>query len=321
MSDVLTYLKESPWEGLGATLDVAPTNAQELVEKTKLNWTVSAHNISTDLEQPVRGYSVIYRDDTNVNLGLVKTRNPRPVQNIHMFDSIQSLFESKITFETDGAFDEGRTVFGCFKIADSYKVLDDNIDHYFVVVNDHLKPDGKVTILNTPIRVVCRNTLAAALTNNSGKIRVPIVAEKEMNESIVAKVLESATASVSSLGANAEKMATTKIEKSDIAKLEDIYFPFQYVDNQVADTRANASAQAKRDAFNQCLNVDNLQNYVGTLWQVFNALTDFEQHYYTNVDKTLDLKYRMNKIGVGTPTETSLVSQFMKQYKKQAIAA
>ena len=314
MQDML-YVKETPWKGLGTQYPTQPQNAKELVELAKLGWEVTALPMSTERDATVLGYNAIYREDTKGLLGVVNKAMPDLVQNSEMFNAFDYLLGDAVDVETASSFDGGKTVFGSFKIHEQYKLFDDDIDHYFVVVNDHLKVDGKVSVLNTPVRIVCQNTLELAMHKNFYHLRVPVSSETGINKSISKTILTSVGDAIMNLQKRSEEMYNKKIDVTYVDKVLDELFPFPKVDDDtVLHTKAIESVEMMRDTFmSECMDADNLNNYRNTQYQVFQAIVDFHQHYVKNADKAYDLSYRMKKLtGVGTPAEVNPVVKFLK---------
>lgn len=316
--DTMLYVGETPWHGLGVKYDEPPKTSEEIINGASLGWEVGAEPMKTDLHDKIYGYHAIYRKDNNEVLGVVNNGHPQIVQNRDTFNTFNRMIGSDLEVETAASLGRGETVFGCFKINGGFKVIDDDVDHYFVVLNDHLRPDGKITVLNTPVRVVCQNTLSAALSNSAYKLRIPITDDFSVNESMAIKLKESVGTAIDSLNRRAEKMLKMKITRSEIDTILDELFPYMTgSDGTMLDTAANMNQSVVRDTFTQCLAVDNLANYRGTAWQIMNALTDFTQHYYKKIEKSFDLNYRMKKLpGVGQPTETDLVAKYLKMADK-----
>ena len=316
--DTMMYVGEVPWHGLGVKYDTPPQTAKEVVEAAGLDWDVAAAKMTTAEVGDVPGYHAIYRTDNGQILGVVNRKYPDIVQNIDTFNTVDKLLGTELQVETAAGLGRGETVFGCFKISEQYKVLDDAVDHYFVIMNDHLRVDGKVTVLNTPIRVVCQNTLSAALNQNYYKLRIPISADMGVNSEIAAKLLESAGNAIMGLSAKAEKMATMKVTREDVEKIMDELFPLPQDASEFS--KAAEKVQLARDTFiTQCMNADNLGNYRGTHYQIFNALTDFSSHYFTNADKMYDLNYRMKLLpGMSSEGPGTLVTKYMKMLKDVA---
>lgn len=311
--DSMMYVGETPWHGLGTKYETAPTTSKEIIEGASLGWTVSSHEMNTDIDQPVIGYHGIYRDDAKKLLGVVRSHNPIVVQNEDTFVSFEHVLGNELDIETAASLGSGEQVFGCFKLRNHYQVLGDDIDHYFVVLNDHLKVDGKVTVFNTPVRVVCQNTLSAALSATAYKVRIPITEDPMINQDIMGNVFNAMNTSVKILKNRAEKWATRKIDRSQMDLILNELFPYPEPDDEW--NKKNDSMQMQRDTFIECMEVDNLDNFRGTVYQVFNALVDYETHYFKNPDKGFDLNYRM-KMLPGMGTEPSKTSKFLKMQNK-----
>lgn len=310
----MVRVNEIPWKGLGTSYETQPKSMIELVEKANLNWEVNSLPMLTELHEYVPNYNCIYRLDNNGILGVVNTSRPELVQNEDMFSAFEYLLGNKVDVDTASSFDGGRNVFGSFKIREQYKILDDEVDHYFVVVNDHLKPDGKVSVLNTPVRVICQNTLELAMKNNFYNLRIPVTADTGINQSISASILENVASAIFDLQDTAEEMVKKKVEITHKEKILDELFPFPDVDeNTVLHSKAMEQIEIIRETFQECLDVDNLDNYRGTQWHMYNALADFDQHVYKKADNAYDLGYRMKRLkGVGTPAEPSRAAKYLK---------
>ena len=326
MYETMMYVKETPWHGLGHKYEEAPDNPQDIIKAASLDWQVDNKPMITDIHERVLNYHAIYRTDNNDILAVVNKAQIQQTQNIDAFNAFTDIIGKEVSVETAAGLNRGATVFGCFKINSGYKVLDDDVDHYFVVVNDHTKCDGKVTILNTPIRVVCMNTLNAALDNNSAKIRIPCTDDYNINAELARKIIASAGSAIDKLGKKAEEMVAKKISKDYVDKLLDEMFPYIEVKEGEMSThdKANERVEMLRDTFvHDCLGADNLANYRGTQYQVMNAVLDFSQHYYMNADKSYDLGYRMGTV-LGNTDSTQpigLTQKFLKIEKKLAAAA
>lgn len=311
--DSLLYVGETPWHGLGTKYESAPTSAEEIIKGAHLDYTVAADPMSTAHHDKVQNYHAIYREDTNHVLGVVNKQYPRLVQNIDAFTAFNSLIGSDISVETAASLGFGEKVFGCFKINEKYKVQDDEIEHYLVVFNDHIRADGKVTVLNTPVRVVCQNTLSAALSDNLLKYRITCSHDDAINSSLASHILEAAERSKKALNDRAEELLKRKVTKEDVEKILDELFPYIKVEGESTHNRANERTAMVRETFlTKCMGADNLANYRGTHYQVFNALTDFTQHYFKNSDDGLDLESRMKLLpGSGVESASSKVSKFL----------
>jgi len=96
------------------------------------------------------------------------------VQNTEVFSFFDSIVGNNngILYETAGALGQGETIFITAKLPDYIKVgRDDCVEKYLFLTSSH-DGTGSITIAFTPIRVVCRNTLNAALRNHTNCIKI-----------------------------------------------------------------------------------------------------------------------------------------------------
>lgn len=320
--DTMIRVDGLAWTGLGAKYDTPPISSEEIINGAKLNWTVNHEEMYTETHGKIPGWHTIYREDTNRILGVVHKPRITHVQNVDAFKALEPLIaDGRISVDTSACFGGTDSVFATFKINESYNLLDDALDHYFVVINDHLKPDGKVTVLNTPVRVVCMNCLAAALSKNLYNMRVPISSELGVNRNTASHIIMEAENSIKQLQGKAEKMATEKVSREGVEKLLDLLFPMLPADSlDNMRSKQNETAEIMRMTFiNDCMNADNLQNYRGTQFQLFQAVTDFSQHFYKKVDSGYDLNYRMKTLpGIASDGPALMVQKYLQVAKSLA---
>lgn len=111
-----------------------------------------------------------YRTDTNIPLGNVKSKY-EVVQNNSAFKFFDdAIGKDKAIWQTAGAFGRGERVFVTAKLPSNILVKGDVIENYLVFSNSHDGSSG-VNILFTPIRVVCQNTLNAAIRSADCYVR------------------------------------------------------------------------------------------------------------------------------------------------------
>ena len=307
----MLYVGNTPWHGFGTKYDTAPTSSEEIIKGAGLDWSVSALPMTTSIHDRVQNYHAIYREDSNQVLGVINKQYPKLVQNTDAFNAFNNLLGKSIDVDTAASLGSGEKVFGCFKLKGNYKVQGEDFDHYLVVLNEHLKGDGKVTVINTPVRVVCQNTLSAALSNNVMKYRINITNDKAVNETLAMRIMDNVDSASKCLDKSAAQMLKSKVSREMIEKLLDELFPFIQASDDSLHARANEAIEDIRNTFiTECMGADNLADFRGTQYQVFNALTDFDGHYFKNTDAGLDLDSRMKRLpglaGEGTVTAKGL---------------
>ena len=159
------------WHRLGTVLDHR-FSAEEAMEHALLgDWNVrklplTAHDDAGN-SVPVSGsYATVRTNPLTQGIDVLGTVGSRytPIQNEEHCEMLNALLEaSGGHFETAGALRGGREVFVSTKVPDHMLIGGvDRVDLYILAMNSH---DGTspYRFAVTPIRVVCNNTLSAAL--------------------------------------------------------------------------------------------------------------------------------------------------------------
>lgn len=179
-----------PWECIGSVNVEDCKTSREVMIKSKLNFAVAKcevvarmpisgmsdedldrYNMAKDkgfvhdtaIYREVPNSFATYRTDYNIPLGNVKSKYT-VVQNLDAFKFFdKAIGENKAIWQTAGAWGNGERIFVSAKLPDNILVNGkDPVETYLVFTNSH---DGSssVKILFTPIRVICQNTLNAAI--------------------------------------------------------------------------------------------------------------------------------------------------------------
>ncbi|TFF37728.1 DUF932 domain-containing protein [Mucilaginibacter psychrotolerans] len=180
-------VKERAWHGLGKIVDQYPTSAQAIqfagldyhVEKRPL-FTYDTENHTgdpdTDILIPeieVPNYFATIRTDTEQVLGVVG-KDYEVVQNVNAFEFFDAIVGGGegILYETAGALGKGERIFITAKLPGYIRVgKDDFIEKYLFLTTSH-DGFGSITAAFTPVRIVCNNTLNAAMRNHSVGIKI-----------------------------------------------------------------------------------------------------------------------------------------------------
>lgn len=179
-------VKEKAWHGLGQIVQDYPTSAEALkfagldytVEKRKLfTYDTKNQNADPDLdiikpEIEVLDFYATLRTDNDAVLGVVG-KDYKVVQNVDAFSFFDSIVGGDgIQYETAGALGNGERIFISAKLPSYIKVgRDDLIEQYLFLTTSH-DGFGSITAAFTPIRIVCNNTLNAALKICSNNIKI-----------------------------------------------------------------------------------------------------------------------------------------------------
>lgn len=330
------YIKGIPFRYKG-TIDVTDcTTASEVIEKSKLDWEVEKCEImakmpidysiprnldstlqdgfvrGTDEYKPLDNIFATFRKDLNIPLGVVKDKYT-PVQNIDAFKFFDNAIgKDKAIWQTAGFFGNGEKVFVTAKLPKNIFVNGDVINNYLVFSTSH---DGSmgVNILLTPIRVICENTLNAALHNNDGRISFRHTESVHNKIDAAAEILGICDVRIKALEEYYNQFCKLRIDDNQAAD----YFAKLILNKQEYDNLLSTghtpyqlvlrSFDAMSDAnisTRKCNTVAEIFYYyqsgigqkeiVGTGWGAYNAVNG----YYSNVDK-IDGQKRMDSLLFG----------------------
>ena len=325
----------APWNIPGAKNVEDCVTSEEVMIKAKLNYTVDKcelvakmpfkeENADAILDEVNEGKAFLngtnvfrncpntyatYRTDVNIPLGNVKSKY-EVVQNISAFNFFDgAIGKDKAIWQTAGYFGNGERIFVSAKLPDNITVKGDKIENYLVFANSHDGTSG-VNILFTPIRVICQNTLNAAIRNAESFIRFrhtasvnskllsaaeilgiskqkAIVAEQMFNAMTDVKFDDKSTmeyiASIYLTDAEFERVKSID-EKSGINRL--FTRSGQLIQDAQISTR---KVNMLYDTFNYYIDGPGQAEFRGTAYGAYNAITG----YYSNIanlqgDKRLD---------------------------------
>lgn len=184
-------VQEKAWHGLGQIVENYPTS-EEAIKFAGLDYTVEKRPLFTydnlnfanskkDEDNEVNiiipeidvpNYYATVRTDNETVLGVVG-REYEIVQNIDAFTFFDSIVGGDgIFYETAGALGQGERIFITAKLPSYIRVgNDDLIEQYLFLTTSH-NGMGSITAAFTPIRIVCNNTLNAAMRNHSNSVKI-----------------------------------------------------------------------------------------------------------------------------------------------------
>lgn len=179
---------QKAWHGLGTIIENYPTSS-EAIRYAGLDYTVEKRNLFTygddttpeteddeivmEWKVDVPNYFATVRSDTNEVLGVVG-RDYEVVQNVDAFSFFDSIVGGKdgILYETAGALGKGERIFITAKLPEYIKVGRNDLIEQFLFLTTSHDGFGSITASFTPIRIVCQNTLNAALQHQTGAIKI-----------------------------------------------------------------------------------------------------------------------------------------------------
>jgi phage/plasmid-like protein (TIGR03299 family) len=289
---------EKAWHGLGQYVSEAMTSEQA-IELGGLNYTVEKRPLyapgwaGTMVE--AEGHYGNVRTDTNEILGIVKGRY-RIVQNKDAFGFFDTIIDKgEAIFETAGALGKGERIFVTAKLPEDMLVRGERVEKYIMLTNSH---DGTSTIIAgfTPIRVVCNNTLTAALKKLDNKVSISHTASAESRLKEASRVMGIASKYMDEVNMTFESMTTRKL-----SDLEMKYFIETVMKTSMKEDKSDKEASTRMKNL-----VDQVYSFAithptqtteaayRTLWGAYNGISGYYNFLkdYKNADQKMkDMNY------------------------------
>jgi phage/plasmid-like protein (TIGR03299 family) len=264
---------EVPWHGIGAVLDGVLTS-EEAIKEARLTWTVEQTPVYTanNWAQAIPGYVANVRSDTREVLGIVSERY-HVAQNKDAFAFADELIgngEIPCTYETAGSLFNGRRVFMLVNMPKG-RIAGDEYQPYACLSNAH---DGSacLQIFLTGIRVVCNNTLTAALHTAKRKISIRHFSLMDQRKGEAIKAMGAASKYFHDLEAFASELAGKKV---NIGKVLDRLFPAH---QEMSERQIKSNNEVKELIKSILRKKDDLQNFKGTAWGAYSAIADYRSN-------------------------------------------
>ena len=319
-------VKEKAWHGLGQIVEDYPSSA-EAIRHAGLDYTVEKRPLFTNaLNNELTGFDPDFatskldvpaffatvRNDNDSVLGVVG-KDYEVVQNADAFQFFDAIVGGGdgIKYETAGALGKGERIFITAKLPDYIKVgKQDLIEQYLFLTTSH-DGFGSIKAAFTPTRIVCNNTLNAAMCNQSGGIKIRHTAsandrlkqahtlmgishvvaqelEQLFNHWSKVRITDAQVKKLIQVALAPNKEVIQNLELGLLDKLSTTYT--NIVDNAYAYAMGNPTQQMETTA--------------GTVFGAYNAITG----YYQNVRNFKDGDAKFKSIMDGTAKQRAQVA-------------
>lgn len=306
-------VKQKAWHGLGQIVENHPSSKEAIiyagldyeVEKIPLQ-TVSDKLVISD-NGSVIDYSGIavpqafatIRTDNKFPLGVVG-KDYHVVQNTDafaFFDAIVS--EGKgVLYETAGALGNGERIFITAKLPDTIRVGngDDLTELYIFLTTSH-DGSGSITAAFTPVRIVCQNTLNAAMVNKSNVVRIKHTQNAQSRLKDAYKIMGIAAKNGKEMEALFNHWSKVRITDSSIRRLIQLALcpNKETMEHLAKGAEGELSTRFKNtvdQAFAYAMSADSqlMETTKGTLFGAYNAVTGYYQnvHNFGSEESKLD---------------------------------
>ena len=293
-------VQQKAWHNLGRILAGHPTSREAIVQ-AGLDYKVEKMPLYTGADAPridqtcnerdrilikVPHYFASVRADSAEPLGVVG-KDYQIVQNQDAFTFFDAIAEFEgIRYETAGALGGGERIFITAKMPGEIRVgKDDLIERYIFLTNSH-DGSGSITAAFTPIRIVCQNTLNAAMNSKTSVVRIRHTSGAQQRLAQAHSIMGLASRSSAQSEAIFNRWAKVRISDPELKKLIAMAMaPNQEVLGNLKDGSVELlSSQflnTVEDVYEYALTSpsQNLETTAGTVFGAYNAVTG----YYQNV--------------------------------------
>lgn len=270
------FVGQPAWHGLGTLLEHPPT-VEEAIKLAGLDWEVELAKLTLPDGQEVSHKATVRSTDRRL-LGVVGPAYV-PLQNKDAFGWFQPLVDGKLAdLEAAGSLFEGRKIWILAKVkgGDLDVLPGDQISQYLLLAHAH---DGSLAIRVgfTTIRVVCNNTLTAAVADGGQgskllKVRHTSGAVVALDE--IRRVLDLANAGFKHLGEGLQFLTRAKCDDDRLARyVREVFNPGSADDAEGSKRLVGQIAPLFEGGRGM-----NLPGVRGTMWAAYNALTEFLTH-------------------------------------------
>ena len=214
--------RTAAWHNLGIVLDHTPTSKEAIVA-AGLDWTVHQKEMYLDDGSVVPNAFANVRDSDNKVLGVVGNRY-QIVQNSEAFDFTDNLIGEGCVYEAAGALGDGKRIWLLAHLPEEIQIAGDSVMPYLCFTNTH-DGTGSVKTFCTSIRVVCQNTLNAAIRSAKRTWNARHTGNLESKMAQASQTLQLANKYMEELKKGCEQLALKNIDGDKLIKYINMLLP------------------------------------------------------------------------------------------------
>ena len=281
--DSIVWTGKTPWHRLGTALPEAFTAAEALTHGG-LDYAVEKIGLMTADGQPVPNRYGLRRTDTKAVLGVCAGMY-QPLQNRDAFAFFDGAFgKDKARYEVAGVLGQGERVWLLARLPGEFEVIKGDAVNQFLLLTNGFDTNEPVRARFTPIRVVCQNTLTAAMATNASEMRVQHIGNVKAKLEIAGKLLRAAGLFFDEAAGVFQGFARQSMKSADIRG---------FASEVITGTRLDNLDELHPVTRNRILKVEELhetgvghdiKGVRGTLWGAYNAVTEYVDHARTSED-------------------------------------
>ncbi|CAL1519174.1 DUF932 domain-containing protein [Chitinophaga sp. MM2321] len=306
-------VQEKAWHGLGQIVADYPTSAEAL-RFAGLDFEIAKYPLYSKSESfeitdsgllipsreiNVPNYYANVRTDNNKVLGVVG-KDYEIIQNTDAFSFFDAIVGGGdgIKYETAGALGDGERVFITAKLPDYIRIgaSNDVIEQYLFLTTSH-DGSGSITVAFTPVRIVCANTLNAAMHCNTMALRIRHTANAKQRLEQAHKVMGMSCKKSQELSTVFNQWAKIRITDQEVLKLIKLAMcpnkeTLDKIQEGLFEETSTNFKNTCNDVFAYGVTSDTqlLETTKGTVFGAYNAITGYYQNVCTYANKEAKMK-------------------------------
>lgn len=281
--DFVTF-NEKPWHGFGTILSEHPPTLKDALNFGGLGYHVeklpNVHKMSVGIEITSEKSFFTYRTDTNTVLGSHVGDRYTCIQNV---DALGIVEQFPYHIETAGVLKDGAVSFVCMKSDKQIVVGNNDVTEMYLLFVNSFDGSFPVTVMFTPVRVVCNNTLSAALSGAKDRYTFRHTANVTDKIKEAAKVIGLLDKNTNVLQHEFNILAKTQINPIDFLghvyltkeEIEALALGAVLQEDSVLSTR---KANIIRNTLSYYESGFGQAEWKGTGWGGYNAITGYMSH-------------------------------------------
>lgn len=279
--ETMAHLGQTPWHGLGQRLEQGKT-LEDWAIAAGMDWSLRSTSVRFAVQEdgpltlirPFEDQKVLYRSDNFKPLSVVGARY-QVVQPTDVLEFYRDLINiSGYEMETAGVLKEGRKFWALARTGKAMSIKgNDLVEGYLLLASSC---DGSLSTTATPttVRVVCANTLTAAINGSRCAVRVPHNTTFEADQ--VKRQLGIAVSGWDDFMYRMKTLAERKVTETEAEKFVKAVFAVQQHEDKPRPP-GPAMKQVKAMFDGQGRGAE-LASAKGTAWGLLNAVTEYVDH-------------------------------------------
>ena len=276
------------WPQLGPVFESDVSTEQMLNLAHLKGWDVHQRPVTVEGVDPERfakpAFAVVRTNPFDNEPDVLATvgQRYRVFQNEELLDFGQAIVHDGGRWETAGSIHDGRQVFASLSMPNDV-VIDpegaaDKINSYLILMTSH---DGTCSIFagNTPVRVVCSNTLNFAMSGIKQSFKIRHTQNAEGKIQAAREALGFNIAYMDQFSKDAEALYQTEMTNAQFEGIFKELYPLADDAKKAATTRWDKKFDLASDLFVAHDENASNANILGTAWAGLNALTEMGQWY------------------------------------------